>query len=204
MNRKSKLVATYARLGVVNLLDKANHIAASLQPQPSKVAAVEIPFYDDLLTAIADLQDCNERYKTNNTLSLEREQLRKNVIDILNKIKAFLEAYYSNDGATLATTGYDLAKIPQPIPEPGVPIDFAIKATHVGTVDLKVKSMKGAKSYEFCYRANNTDQWISFTQSSAKCTLRGLTSGEKYDFKVAYVGKTPNKIYSTVLSTFIL
>lgn len=61
-----------------------------------------------------------------------------------------------------------------------------------------------SKSYEFCYKLASDSNWISFSQASAKCTIQGLESGGKYDFRVAYVGKTPTKVYSNVLSTFIL
>lgn len=209
MMRKTKLAGYFTRLNVVQLLDKAKHIAFCLQPQPTKEAKatstnIQVPFYDDLITAIENLEDCNERCKTIKTAIVERDIMRKQLTDVLNKIKSYLETYHGDDPALLATTGYDLSKTPEPIPVPTKPAEFTVKATNEGSVDLQVKPFKGIKSYEFCYKLNKDTQWVSATQASAKCSLRGLTSGEKYDFKVAYITKTPNKIYSSILSTFIL
>jgi len=61
-----------------------------------------------------------------------------------------------------------------------------------------------SKSYEFCYKLANDTNWISVSQATAKCTIHGLESGGKYDFRVAYVGKKTTKVYSDVLSIFIL
>lgn len=204
MEKKVKLVTNFSNKSVLQLLDKAKHIAFCLEELPNKALTTQVPFYDDLINAINALEACHERCKTDSTAITERKILQKNMIAVINKIKSYLEAYYIDEPAILATTGFDLKKAPQPIPEPGAPIDFMIKVSFEGMVDLKVKSTKSALAYEFCYRLADTDTWVFISQATPKCTLRGLISGQKYDFKVAYIGKKPLKIYSDILSTFIL
>lgn len=49
MEKKVKLVTNFSNKSVLQLLDKAKHIAFCLGGQPNTALTTQVPFYDDLI-----------------------------------------------------------------------------------------------------------------------------------------------------------
>ena len=203
MTRKIKLVGSFGRLGIIQLIDKAKHIATCLEGQPTKTAKekaeatiVQVPFYDDLTTAINDLEVCNERCKTNKTAYVERDIIQKQLIDVLNKIKSYLETYHGDDAALLATTGYDLRKEPTPYGDLPAPTNMLLTSDQTGCISVNVKAVKGAKTYVYEYGLANDEATQVVVNSKSTLKITGLPSASIYRIRAAAVGTGTNRNFT--------
>jgi len=196
-------------------LEKATHILNSLNGLPNASLAInktfaegdkiEIPFWNDLQDHVTDYATAIENSLSRSKVSIEYlKQSRINLHQLLKVIKSYIETYYGTNIVALASTGYDLSKIPTPKGTPPAPDKLLITATTVGEVLLTTTAYRKGKAYQFEYCLENDTTWQTVVSMRNKVTLRGLSSRQVYRFRVAYVGSTPERNYSYIITSSVL
>lgn len=196
-------------------LEKATHILNSLNGLPTASLAInktfaegdkiEIPFWDDLQDHVNDYATAIENSLSRSKVAVEYlKQSRTNLHQLLKVIKSYIETYYGNNLVALASTGFDLSKIPTPKGIPPAPDKLLITATAAGEVVLTTSAYRKGKAYQFEYCLEDGTTWQTVVSMRNKVTLRGLSSRQAYKFRVAYVGSTEQRNYSNIVSSSVL
>mgnify|MGYP003429601516 CR=1 FL=1 len=197
------------------LLEKATHILNSLagMPRAERVEVkeftegdkIEIPFWEELQDHVTDYGMAIENSLSRSKVAVEYlRQSRTNLHQLLKVIKSYIETYYGTNLVALASTGYDLSKIPTPKGTPPAPDKLLITATTAGEVLLTTTAYAKGKAYQFEYCLEDDTTWKTVVHTRNKLTLRGLNSRQVYKFRVAYVGSTPERNYSNIVSSSVL
>lgn len=110
----------------------------------------------------------------------------------MTKVANDVENLANGDVSIIQAAGMDVKNPPS---APQIPVQPVInlieEGTSSGTINLKWKSVKGAKSYniEMNSDVNNQEGWvIKLTTTKLKVTISGLSSGMKYWFRVTALG----------------
>ena len=118
---------------------------------------------------------------------------------------------YVNNVATditiLTTSGFPLAKIPEPVGDmPKCEGFVLIMSQATGECTLKTNTVKGAKSYWFQYTeavTPETDNWVNIACTESRCKITGLTPGVRYTFRVCAVGAKGRGAWSDYITRHI-
>lgn len=133
-----------------------------------------------------------------------RKQARKTLEESLRLLAYYVQQQAGSDRAILLTSGFNLTKEREaagPRPKPEL---FRIEHLAPGRVKLKVKAGSLVSSYAFEYRKKGAEAWEKLLSTKSSVVLDGLESGQCYEFRVAYVGSHPSRIYSDVISSYVL
>ena len=109
----------------------------------------------------------------------------------------------STDSAVLASSGFDLNKLPQPITITAPEGPTLADGVGSGQLLFKFKAVKGASSYVFQYTTDATLQensWVSFPATTTSFTFTGLTKGTVYYCRVLAVGGNQQVTTSIVIN----
>lgn len=187
--KKFKLILNFMYFSNIKLLDKAKHILASLSPQPTLAAAIEVPYYDDLQNATTAFEEAMEKAKNGDRIEIaKRNEIRINVIDYLLEIKAFLESKYGNDYVALMSSGYDIRKEPTPYGELLIPTNLQLSSPQEGCILVNISAVKGAKSYVCEYGLANETATQFAVNSKSTFKITGLLTAGIYRMRAAAVG----------------
>jgi len=179
---------------IFNSMTGNTHFAT---PEP---ALAEIKAAADALdTAIIEAREIGNKAKI-----LARENKRIVLIDLLKRLSLYVKLTALDDAEALASSGFSLGKTPEPIGVLAKPQNFVVEAVQVGTVKLIIKAISGANSYQFESRKKGTETWDVKVDTKSKVTFIGLESGMQYEFRVTGIGTAPQRVYSDVLSSFVL
>lgn len=196
-------------------LEKARHILNSLQSQPNVQVAkaapfvdgekIEIPFWNDLDEAVNNYADAIERSLSRSLVSLEiLKEVRLHLYQVIKTIKSYLETYYGTNASALLSTGFDVSKTPAPKVTPPAPEKLIVKATDIGEITLTTAPYSKGKGYQFEYCEENDMVWKVIVHSRSKLVLNQLKSKTTYHFRVAYIGTTDSRKYSSVVVSNVL
>ena len=122
-----------------------------------------------------------------------RNALTKHVRDVLTQTGNYVRTTANGDAAILASSGFELAKKPEPVGLPGQPRNLKVLAgTLSGTTDVRWKSTPGALSYEL-ERCEGDPAVEANWKVLRICTQvrfadSGLESFKLYNYRVSAIG----------------
>ncbi len=136
-----------------------------------------------------------------------KRQCRLTLEKALRQLAAHVQTAAQGDEIKILSSGFDIRKKPSPIgvlPKP----TLTIKVGHNhGSLDLLCTSLNGAKAYEFRYTeapVNDESQWTIRTNSKSMLSLSELKCGQEYAFSAAGVGASSLRVWSEVVTSYVL
>jgi len=189
------------------LSTKANHIIDKMDGNPN---FVDIQHLLALLrqattTYIALLAKTQSGSKEATAL---KNQAREALIAVLKKIAARVQNISDGDRTLILSSGYDVNKKWSKVGPLSKPVNFRLQqGSNKGSIDLVCDPIAGASIYEVEYTEGNptpNSRWMKQTSTKRKITIANLTSGKQYTFRMAGGGSHPSRIWSEVLSSYVL
>lgn len=188
------------------LVNKAKKVKSDLTNNPHFLTP--FPSVDTLGTLTNELEDAIVKaLDGSKTALLLRDQKRKDLEETLKQLKLFVELNGKGDPVILSGSGFDLIASERRTfgvlekPE-------AVKVTpQIAGAKIKVSRVEGASAY--CYEfspapVSEESKWDNHLSSSGSIVVNGLKSGQQYAFRVSAIGKQPTRVYSDIVTSFIL
>lgn len=197
-----KVVKTFKKLADSNLLTFGQKVTASMAaavdtfpaPLPSLESInTELGNYEELLQTSANRDKVQVQLKNKSKFTLK--QMLSQLADYVNSI--------TTDPALLASSGFDLNKLPQPITITAPENPTLVDGSNSGQLLFKFKAVKGASSYVFQYTSDATMQessWVSYPATTTSYLFTGLTKGTTYYCRALSVGAYQQVKASIVLN----
>jgi hypothetical protein len=197
-----KVVKTFKKLADSNLLTFGQKVTASMAaavdtfpaPLPSLESInAELGNYEELLQTSANRDKVQVQLKNKSKFTLK--QMLSQLADYVNSI--------TTDPALLASSGFDLNKLPQPITITAPENPTLVDGSNSGQLLFKFKAVKGASSYVFQYTSDATMQessWVSYPATTTSYLFTGLTKGTTYYCRALSVGAYQQVKASIVLN----
>ena len=197
-----RVIKSFKKLTDANILTFGQNVTASM--------AAAVATFPTPVPSLADINAELVKYAELLQTSASRDKVQVQLKNIskfaLTRMLSQLADYVNTtttDSAALASSGFTLNKMPQPItithPENPVLTD----GDGSGKLTFKFKAVKGASSYLFQYTSDATLQensWISFPATTTYFTFTGLTKGTTYYCRVMAVGANKQVKSSLVLN----
>lgn len=194
-------------LNAVDLIAKTNDIVAAMTgnanfPTPT-------PDLPALIAANTELQTAAEASRYGDSRMIENRKNKQVIVeDLLRQLAAYVTMTATGDGAILATSGFELRRVPEPMPPLARPLNFvANRGTHEGSADLEWKSVTGGLTYMI--QVSTTDPTVSddnwktaAVTTKVKHRIENLTKGTYYWYRVMAVGRNSTSPYSDVSLLF--
>lgn len=198
-----KIITSFGKYSDAELEQKAELIVDSMTGNAN---------FTNPMPLIADLKAATTAFDTaiikakegGKTEHLNREIKRHELIAMLEKLALYVQIEADGIDAVLASSGFTLSKQRQPVGILPKPQNFAVHAENVGIIKLSLKTIQGAKSYQYEYRKKGEKAWEVIVFTKATLLLTELESGQQYEFRVAAIGTVLQRIYSDVLSSYVL
>ncbi|MEO8590719.1 MAG: fibronectin type III domain-containing protein [Flavobacteriales bacterium] len=116
----------------------------------------------------------------------------KNLARLLTAMSRYVNSAAAGDVAKAVSSGFELAKTPDPIDHLDAPTKFeGSTAAKAGQVDLRWKGVRGARMYivYVCDGDPKTGVWKAVGMTSrARFTVSGLITDQLYAFRAAALG----------------
>lgn len=201
--RKPRIINSFVKFSDADLEQKAELIISSLKdnthyPTPSPPLTELQAATDAFDLAITKAKEGGKVEK------LERDNKRKELVDLLRKLALYVQMEGDGDDVALASSGFSLSKAPQPIGILPKPQRFTVIPKTPGIVTLTLKTIYGAKTYQYEFRPKGEEKWLVQAETKPTLLLTNLESGIEYEFRVTGIGSNPQRIYSDVISSFVL
>ena len=198
-----KIITSFGKYSDANLEQKAELIADSMTNNAN---------FEDPVPAIADLKEATIAFDESIIKAKEggkREQLmrddkRKELIVLLDKLSLYVHMKADGDNAALASSGYTLSKIPEAIGILAKPQNFMVRPQNAGTIKLSIRTIRGAKSYQYEYRKKGDTLWEISVHTKTMLLIPNLQSGQQYEFRVTAIGTATQRVYSDIISSYVL
>ncbi|WDO11624.1 fibronectin type III domain-containing protein [Flavobacterium sp. WW92] len=198
-----KIITSFGRYNDANLEQKAELIADSMTNNPH---------FEDPVPAIADLKEATIAFdeaiikakEGGKREQLRRDDKRKELIVLLDKLALYVHMKADGDKSALASSGFTLSKIPEAIGILSKPQNFMVRAENAGSIKLSIKTIRGAKSYQYEYRKKGETIWQIWVHTKTTLLLTNLESGQQYEFRIAAIGAAMQRVYSDVISSYVL
>lgn len=197
-----RVVKSFKKLTDANILTFGQNVTASMAaavatfptPVPSLADInAELVKYAELLQTSASRDKVQVQLKNISKFALT--QMLSQLADYVNTT--------TTDSASLASSGFVLNKLPQPITISHPENPMLTDGDGSGKLAFKFKAVKGASSYLFQYTSDATLQensWVSFPATTTYFTFKGLTKGTTYYCRVMAVGANQQVKSSIVLN----
>lgn len=194
-------------LNAAGLISKTNNIVAAMTgnadfPTPT-------PELTAIIAANSELQTAAEAAVYGDSrVILNRKNKQVIVEDLLRQLAAYVMMTANGDGAMIATSGFELRRLPEPMPPLAKPLSFvANRGTHDGSADLEWKSVRGSQSYIVEVSTSDpsvgTGNWTTAAiTTKVKLKIENLTKGTYYWYRVMAVGRNSTSAYSDVSLLF--
>jgi Fibronectin type III domain len=158
-------------------------------PSTQPTLAAVMTAINDLDAAYAATQRARQEAKTRTS---EQNQKEDAFNQTLSKLAAHVESVSGDDEEKIMSAGMDVKAQTRTSREVTTPEGLAATASdHEGEIDLQWDRVDGARTYMIERSADppTPESWQHETASTrSSTTIRGLTSGTKYWFRVASVG----------------
>jgi hypothetical protein len=140
--------------------------------------------------------------------TVNKNNLRAALVALLKELADYVQTTSGGDEALILSTGFDVNKKPSTVGELDKPENLTAKpGSNKGTIMLTCDVVDYANFYEFEYReltpAGN-GIWIQKTSTKRKLQIDGLISGKQYEFRVAGAGSYPTRVWSEIVTSFVL
>jgi hypothetical protein len=197
-----KVVKAFKKLADANLLTFGQNVTASMAaavdtfpaPLPSLDSInTELGNYEGLLQTSASRDKVQVQLKNKSKFTLQ--QMLSQLADYVNSI--------TTDPALLASSGFDLNKLPQPVTITAPENPTLADGSNSGQILFKFKAVKGASSYVFQCTSDPTLQessWVSYPATTTSFLFTGLTKGTTYYCRALAVGAYQQVKASIVLN----
>ncbi|MBB2147086.1 hypothetical protein GM921_16395 [Pedobacter sp. LMG 31464] len=200
---KPKIITGFKRYNHTELDVKAKFIVDSMTDNANFVTP--IPSLADVTAATTNYIEALSNAEGGGKSQMAiRNQTRKILEGLLDKLALYVEAYGKDDEVILLSSGFSLAKGYSPIGILPKPEGFTVQSIDKGTISLRLAAIRGANSYQFEYRLLGDETWIIRVQSKSSLSLTNLPSGSQFEFRVAAIGSAVERIYSDELKSFVL
>ena len=197
-----RVIKSFKRLSDANILTFGQNVTVSM------AAAVvtfptPVPSLADINAELVKYAELLQTSASRDKVQVHRKNISKfTLLQMLSQLADYVNTT-TTDAAALASSGFTLNRMPQPItishPENPVLTD----GDSSGKLAFKFKAVKGASSYLFQYTSDATLQensWISFPATTTYFTFTGLTKGTTYYCRVMAVGANQQVKSSIVLN----
>lgn len=203
----TKVITSFQRYKDTDLNQKAQHIVDSLTGNAQ--FPTPIPSLTDLQTAITAyataLAKAVDGSKQDTVI---KNQARDTVETLLSKLALYVQLNGNDDPAIILSSGFDISKPRTPIGVLPKPTGFIVSAgKEKGSIDISLNAIAGAVSYQYEQTdapVTATSVWTVTVNTSAGITIHHLQSGKEYAFRAAGVGSDPTRVYSDVITSFVL
>lgn len=200
---KTKVLTNFGHYSDAELEQKAELIAYSMKDNanfPNPNVSIE-----SLEQATTEFSGAITKAKEGGKVDKEAKHTkRKALIEMLNNLALYVQMQGNGNSEVLASSGYSLSKAREHIGVLPKPENFSVKPETPGMVKLKLKAIKGANSYRYEYKLVEEEKWTAKVHTKSTLELDGLISGKKYQFRVAGVGTEEKRVYSDIISSFVL
>jgi hypothetical protein len=198
-----KIQLSFASYTDADFLQKSQYIVTSMTNNPS---------FPSPIPTLADVQEATGAYAEalNAAASLgrvavaEKNAARATLEGLLAQLGMYVMFVANGDEAILATSGYTLAKIPQPrkLENPGnVTLTDGISAGELNSFVPKGNATSFIHQITDATPTEATN-WSNFPASTSQYTFTNLTPGKQYWVRVAAIGNRKQIAYSNVATQF--
>jgi hypothetical protein len=201
--KNPRLQLSFTTYSDTNFLNKGKLIVTSMTNNPA---------FTNPIPTLAEVQAALDTYSNNLTLAAqlgrlnvaEKNQSRATLEQLLSQLGLYVMFIANGDEAILVSSGFTLAKNPQPrkLESPGnVILAYGITA---GTL---VSSVSKGNATSFIHEiadvlpAEETN-WTSYPGSTSIFTFTNLTPGKQYWVRVAAIGNRKQIAYSNTATQF--
>jgi hypothetical protein len=137
-----------------------------------------------------------------------KNRARAILITMLKQIAAHVQVISDGDRTVILSSGYDVNKKWSKVGQLSKPTNFKLKqGSNKGSIDLVCDPIAGASIYEVEYTEGiptPNSRWMKQSSTKRKITIADLISGKQYTFRMAGGGSHPSRIWSEVLSSYVL
>lgn len=201
--KKASIVTSFGRYSDTELMIKAQVIVEKMKdnvyfidPDPAIV---------DIESALAAFEAAITYAKEGNKLQLlDRKSKRLTLVNLLVSLSLYVKLKAKDNGQALASSGFTMRKTPEPVGILSKPQNFKVEPGYAGTIKISLKTIQGAKAYLYEYRKKGMDEWTVLLDTKSKMLLNGLESGTQYEFRATGIGVIAQRVYSDIISSFIL
>lgn len=206
MTRVQKIITDFKKLREAGLVPAAEFIVVSMTdnaafPNPPVKLAELKTLLDSYIAALAEAAS-----RDRNKIAI-KNQLRQQLNEALSENGVYVNLTAKGDVPMLVSSGYRLAKQPQPR-YVSVPENLTLTpGANPGTLVSKVKADKGANGYtHMLTKAPLTpeSQWQSVTTSRCRYEFTGLEVRTEYIAKVVAIGSNDQVACSATINKFTL
>ena len=189
------------------LYTRANHILDKMYGNPHFVdlQPLLISMREATTTYIATLAKTQSGSKEATAL---KNQAREALIVLLKQIAGRVQTISDGDRNIILSSGYDVNKKWSKVGPLSKPTNFKLKqGNNKGSIYLVCDPIAGASIYEVGYTEGiptPNSIWMKQTSTRRKITIDGLISGKQYTFRMAGGGSHLSRIWSEVLSSYVL
>ena len=201
---KSRLVTGFDRYRDTDLEIKARFIVQSMDGNESFTTPIPAlsTVSNAINTYVIALRDAESGAKT--AVAAKNEE-RAALESLLIKLSLYVEATANNNEVILLSSGFNLAKDRTPVGTLPKPHNFSATPTEKGAMLLKLSPIHRAINYQYEYRlANTNDPWSLQLHTKSNLKIWGLQSGVAYEFRVTAIGTDPHRVYSDIISSFVI
>jgi hypothetical protein len=137
-----------------------------------------------------------------------KNNCRKIVETLLKKLAGVVQTISDGDEAIILSSGMDANKKPSTVGQLAKPEHLTVKpGGNKGSVTMMCDVVESADYYEFEHTElpiTPTSFWTKDTTKKRKYEKTGLASGKQYAFRVAGAGTYVSRVYSEIVTSYIL
>lgn len=137
-----------------------------------------------------------------------KNNCRKVVETLLKKLAGAVQIISDGDEAIILSSGLDVNKKPSTVGKLAKPENLTVKpGDNKGSVLMMCDVVEYADFYEFEHTelpVISASIWLKDTTKKRKYEKTGLDSGKQYAFRVAGAATDPSRVYSEIVTSFIL
>ncbi|MGN6601598.1 MAG: fibronectin type III domain-containing protein [Ginsengibacter sp.] len=197
-----RVVKSFKRLSDSNLLTFGQNVTASMAAAVASFPT-PVPSLDSINTELSKYEALLQTSATRDKVQVQLKNISKfTLLQMLSQLADYVNTTTS-DSAVLASSGFELNKLPQPITITAPENPTLSDGGGSGKLLFKFKAVRGASSYVYQYTTDATLQensWVSIPATTTSYTFTGLTSGTNYHCRALAVGSNQQLKESIVLN----
>ena len=172
-----------------------------------------IPQLSDLLVKItaknaAYLDSLNNLQRGKPETTLLKDNLRAELEQLLKQLAELVQANCDGDETVILSYGLEVSKKPATIGVLAKPTGLTVKpGENKGSLLVRFEVVDNAGFYEIDYTetpVSANSVWKKQTTTRHKQLIEDLTSGKEYAIRVAAAGSNPARIWSDIITSFVL
>ena len=202
---KPKVITGFIRLSDDEFNTFAQHIIDSITGNknyltPTPTLAAITTARTEFNTALAAMRNGGK----GNTVV--KNQKRATLEELLGALSLYIQMNCKNDMGILLSSGFNARKESDPVGILLKPENFKVQiGPNSGSIKLSVNKITGANAYIYKWALTPiTEQTAWETEvSSSTVTIKNLTLGKEYAFKVAGKGAADEVVYSDIITHYV-